>query len=371
MATAAIDPALQDLRATVRAGALNRPGIYRMFGSAGVVLYVGKSKRVRTRLMGYFRARSTEKAWRIVRDAVSIDWEYVPSEFASLLRELELIKVHRPPYNVRQKRDGIYCFLRLTTEAAPRLQVVRKIRRDSSRYFGPFLGGQRIVEAVKELNDALRLRDCRSGTPMRFADQDDLFGAESTPLCPRHELRLCSAPCAGRCSASEYLGRVRDAKEFLDGSGDAPLRVLQTRMDEAVGRWEFELAASLRDRVTRLEMLRQEFIRQRNATRDLSFLYAVPGFDGDHRVYAIRSGSVRGVYPAPETRRQRQKLLKAVRLHFDRPESTEEITTPVRVDQLLLVSHWFRTRPAELERAYPEADWSRLPLSKSLDRQVA
>src|SRR5690606_13769758 len=126
-------------------------------------------------------------------------WEYVPSEFASLLRELELIKMHRPPYNVRQKRDGLHCFLRLSGGVAPRLHVVRRVKEDAGRYFGPFLGGQRIVEAVKELNDVLMLRDCRNGTRMRFADQEDLFGLDPTPLCPRYELRLCSGPCAGGC----------------------------------------------------------------------------------------------------------------------------------------------------------------------------
>ena len=363
----AVEPSLQELRAEVRAGALNRPGIYRMIGSTGVVIYVGKSKRVRTRLMGYFRAKSEQKAWRIVRDAARIDWEYVPSEFASLLRELELIKLYRPPYNVRQKRDGLHCFLRLSGGSAPKLHVVRRIADDSARYFGPLLGGQRIVEAVKELNDVLMLRDCRANTPIHYADQEDLFGSDPTPLCPRHELRLCSAPCAGGCSEIDYRARLKEATDFLNGDGETPLATVQQRMAAAIENWQFELAAALRIRMKRLEMLRAEFRRQREATEGLTFLYAVPGYEGDHRIYAIRSGSIRGIYPAPKTARERRALLKAAERHYDRPETRAEVTMPRRVDQLLLVSHWFRIHPEELSSTFPPQRWKSVPLARQMD----
>src|SRR5690606_8470074 len=147
--------ATRPLRESVRESAENRPGVYRMLGASGVVLYVGKSKRLRTRLLGYFRAKSEEKAWRIIHEARAVDWEYVPSEFASLLRELELIKRYRPQFNVRQKRDRIYAFLKMTTGPAPKLQVVRRVTEQPGTYFGPFRGGKRVADAVRELNDVL------------------------------------------------------------------------------------------------------------------------------------------------------------------------------------------------------------------------
>src|SRR5690606_31831741 len=127
---------------------------------------------------------------------------------ASLLRELALIKRYRPPYNVRQKRDGIYSFLRLSSGPAPRPGVVKKIGQEAGGYFGPLRGGRRIRDAVKELNDVLQLRDCRRGTPIHFADQADLFGSELTPLCARYELLRCAAPCAARCTQGEYARSV-------------------------------------------------------------------------------------------------------------------------------------------------------------------
>lgn len=358
-----IDPALQPLRETVRSGAHNRPGIYRMVGGAGAIIYVGKSKRVRTRLMGYFRAKPNQKAWKIVRDAANIEWEYAPSEFASLLRELELIKRYRPPYNVKQKRDALYCFLKITAGPAPRIQVVRRVRDDGARYFGPLRGGQRIVEGVKELNDALRLRDCQNSTPMRFADQADFFGMDHTPGCARQELDRCAAPCAAGCTADGYNRRLAEAEEFLRGRNERPFEVLYEKMDRAIRAMAYEHAALTQQRIERLATLREEFRHLQASSRNLSFLYAVPGYEGEDVVYAIRAGSIRDRYPAPRTRRERSSLLREAAIHFERPETVSEVTTPKRVEELILVSHWFRTRPKELERTYPQKHWDRLPLA--------
>jgi excinuclease ABC subunit C len=338
-----------------------------MTGSGGVVIYVGKSKRIRTRLLGYFRAKRGQKGWRIIREASSVEWEYVPSEFASLLKELELIKRLRPPYNVQRKRDALYSFLKLSAGPAPRLHVVRRVNDEPGSYFGPFRGGERIAEAVRELNDVLQLRDCQKGTPIHFADQSDLFGVERSPLCPRQELQLCLAPCAGGCTEGEYRERVGRARKFLNGDGEGPVRELEGRMIEAAERLQFELAASLRNRLQRLQMLRTEFLDLRATIQQLSFLYAVPGVDGDHRVYAIRSGYVRAVYPAPETAAQRRGLLEVARDHYRQPEPPGEIPSRQRIDEMLLVAHWFRTRPEELERVHRPGAWSKLPLSRKLE----
>src|SRR5919109_5425897 len=125
--TAASDAHIATLRGEVRAAAQDRPGIYRMLSSDGEVLYIGKSKRVRSRLLSYFRcAYPEEKGARILREAASIDWEYAPSEFAALLEELRLIKRFRPRFNVAMKRDARhFCFIKLTRGPAPKLLVVR------------------------------------------------------------------------------------------------------------------------------------------------------------------------------------------------------------------------------------------------------
>jgi excinuclease ABC subunit C len=342
-------PAPATLRERVRASARNRPGTYRMLGEGGEVLYVGKSKQVRTRLLSYFRAKEGDKAGRIIREAHDVAWEYEPSEFAALLRELQLIKRHRPRFNVRHKRDGVYSFLKLTGGAAPRLAVVRQVSDDEATYFGPFRGGRRIVDAVRELNDVLGLRDCRIGTPIHFADQRDLFFVDRAPRCHRHEVQLCCAPCAALCTREEYMHRVRMARAFLAGDADEPLRWLATRMAGAAERWEFEYAARLRDRARRLEMLRDDFSRLRDALDGLSFLYTVPGVDGDDRVYLVRRGTVRAEMAAPRTARERRAVRRIADRVFGEPEPSAALVTRNQVDEILLLEAWFRLRPQERE----------------------
>src|SRR6476469_2930306 len=172
------DAQLAVMRSTVKDSAADRPGIYRMISPDGEVLYVGKSKRVRTRLLSYFRcAYPEEKGARILRSADKIEWEYTPSEFAALLQELRLIKRFRPRYNVAMKQDARhYSFIKLTKGAAPKLVVVRGASGDdASVYYGPFVGAERVGDAVRELNDALLLRDCRSDLKMFYSDQHELF----------------------------------------------------------------------------------------------------------------------------------------------------------------------------------------------------
>src|SRR4029079_19692147 len=137
------DEQLAVMRKHVRETADDRPSVYRMIAADGEIVYVGKSKRVRTRLLSYFRcAFPEEKGARILRDADRIEWDYVPSEFAALLEELRLIKRYRPRFNVAMKRDGRnYCFIKITKRPAPKLVVVRGPGQDdSSIYYGPFMG---------------------------------------------------------------------------------------------------------------------------------------------------------------------------------------------------------------------------------------
>lgn len=352
MSTVVVPPSAE-LREQVRRSARNLPGTYRMIAPDGEVLYVGKSKAVRTRLLSYFRAREGEKAYRLVREAARVEFDYEPNEFAALLRELRLIKQYRPRYNVRYRRDALYSFLKLSRDAAPRLFVVRQVADDAATYFGPFPGGRRIVEGVRELNDALGLRDCKQDVPIHFADQVELFPIDRTPRCHRFELSLCVGPCAGGCTRAEYLRVVELARSFLDGDGDEPLRRLQARMQTAVDRWDFEHAAALRERLARLELLRYEFARLREALESLTFRYVLPGVDGDDRLYLVRRGTVRAEMPAPRTPAERRRVNQLAREVFGTPEASGTMVSTRKVEEILLLSHWFRTRPEELSRTIP------------------
>ncbi len=348
------DAHVATMRAHVRATAKDRPGVYRWLSPDGEIVYVGKSKRLRTRLLSYFRCGSEEKGARIVREAATIEWEYTPSEFAALLEELRLIKRFRPRLNVAMKRDARhFAFIKLTRSPAPKLLVVRGAGADDAQiYYGPFHGAQRVGEAVRELNDALGLRDCRLDQPMHFADQPELFHIfPRTPGCIRHEIRKCLGPCVGGCTASEYEERVALVRGFLDGADDAPMDALRGDMELASAQLEFERAAVLRDKLQRLEGLREQFIRFRFAIETLSFVYTVPGHDGDDRVYLIRRGRVRGDHPIPRSEQERMRLLEVVETVFNPSDRATAQLPAHEVDELLLLSSWFRRFPAELGRS--------------------
>jgi excinuclease ABC subunit C len=347
------DEQLAIMRSTIRDGAADRPGIYRMLSGDGEVLYVGKSKRVRSRLLSYFRcAYPEEKGARILRSAEKIEWEYTPSEFAALLQELRLIKRFRPRYNVAMKRDGRnYAFIKLTKGTAPKLLVVRgPTGEDADIYYGPFVGAQRVGEALRELNDALMLRDCRADMKMFFSDQTELFQLARTPGCIRHEIGKCLGPCVGGCSAGQYDERVALARAFLDGSDDSPLNLLKTQMERLSAELEFERAAVYRDKLERLEALRAQFGRLRFAVENLSFVYTVPGHEGEDKVYLIRRGVVRAEVAKPRSSQDRRTMKQLVDDIFSQPVTPTAQVPTHEIDELLLLSSWFRRFPQEMKR---------------------
>ncbi|HWG34532.1 MAG TPA: GIY-YIG nuclease family protein [Gemmatimonadaceae bacterium] len=348
------DEQLAAMRAVVRESARNEPGVYRMIAENGEIVYVGKSKQIRSRLMSYFRAAYPEdKGARILRDATRIEWDYEPSEFAALLRELRLIKQYRPRFNVAMKRDARhYSFIKISRGAAPKLNVVRGAGPDDAAvYYGPFVGAQRVSEAVRELNDVLGLRDCRSDMPIYFADQHELFQLGRTPGCIRHEIRKCLGPCVGGCTVAEYDHQLALARAFLEGSDAGPADTLRRQMEAASNALEFERAAIFRDKLSRLEALREQFDRLRFAVESLSFVYNVEGFDGRDRTYVIRRGIVRAELDSPKTRRDKAAMRRLVDDIFGEKPTTGSSIPTHEIDELLLLSSWFRKFPQEMQRA--------------------
>ena len=201
---------LGQLRERVRALAENRPAVYQMFDGSGAVLYVGKAKRLRTRLLSYFRAEyPDDKAARILYACTDIRWTYVPSEFAACLTECRLIRQHRPHFNWHMNRSRRPVLITLSGGRAPRLRAGVGLVAGDERAYGPFQSVARAQEAVRVLNDLLGLRDCALSMPIVYAGQGDLFGAERRAACPRHDFGLCAGPCAGFVTEQQYRERSR------------------------------------------------------------------------------------------------------------------------------------------------------------------
>ncbi|MHB8839290.1 MAG: UvrB/UvrC motif-containing protein [Gemmatimonadaceae bacterium] len=339
--------------ARVKGEARDLPGVYEMRSADGEIIYVGKSKKLRTRLLSYFRAvYPADKGARILREAAEIQWEYVPSEFASLLEELKRIKRYRPRHNVAGKRDARhFAFIRVARGAAESFRVVRGAGHDDGGvFFGPFHGAVQLTEALRELNDALGLRDCALDTPMHFADQADLFAAPRTPGCIRHEIGKCLGPCVAAVRRDDYAARFALARAFLEGANDVPVAALRGAMEAASDQLEFERAAALRDKITRLESLRAQFARLRFAVESLSFVYTPASLQGDEVSYVICRGRVRAVLPAPRTADERRAFDAKVAGIFAPVERTDGTVPSHEIDELLLVTSWFTRCPQEFER---------------------
>lgn len=329
-----------------------------MVAEDGEVVYVGKSKRLRSRLLSYFRAAfPEEKGARIVREAARIEWSYLPSEFAALLEELRLIKKLRPRLNHAMKRDARHhAFIAISRGPAPRLVVLRATGgRGESVVYGPFTGANRLKEGLRELNDVLGLRDCSFDRRMHFADQAEMFALPlRTPGCIRFEIGKCLGPCVGAPTEGAYSERVIQARSFLEGADSGPMEQIERAMLEASGRLEFERAGILRDKRDRLAALRDLFDRLRVAIESLTFEYRVEGVDGEDRVYLIRRGVVRAELRAPRTRAEGSVLAEASRrVAVDVPLTGPRSVPRHEVDELLVISSWFRTHTGELKQTRP------------------
>jgi excinuclease ABC subunit C len=347
---------LAALRETVRRHAEDRPGIYRMWGPGEDPLYVGKSVRVKSRLLSYFRAETGEKAFKLMRDTASITWEYVPNEFSALLREMRLIKRCRPRYNVEHARSRSFAFVKVTGEAAPRIVAVSRVIPDGALYFGPFPRPRLLAQTVRDLAQALALRDCPGPVPARFADQLEMFAGALRPRCLRVETRSCLGPCCGGCTSSGYQDAVEKARCFLEGKTREPLLRLEEEMNGAARLLEFEHAARIRDRLQRLTALQAEMLAFRGRVAGLSFVYRAPGFRGNDRMYIIREGVVEEEIPYPRGRAGRARAARKVEEVFRSSPREPRTLTPETASEILLVARWFRLRAGELSRTlHPEA----------------
>lgn len=345
------------LKAYVRTHAEDRPGVYRWLGKDGDVLYVGKSVRVKSRLLSYFREERGKVA-RLVGEARDVAWDYIPSEFAALVREMRLIQTWRPRYNVQHKRKRRFAFIKVTQEPAPRLVPVTRVVQDGARYYGPFGRVGWVTEAVTDLARALGLRDCPADTPIHFGDQFEIFSSGRAPRCMRGDTGSCLAPCAGRCLSREYEHRVAQARSFLEGRGEAPLQALTERMTEAAERLDFEYAARLRERRSRLEKLQSHLSGHRGQVDNLTFVYRVPGFRGNDRLYLIHRGRIRGDLPLPKSNQERERIRDEVRRAYDGfVTGAAPDMDPDTAAEVLLVTTWFNRRPKERKRAVSPDAW--------------
>lgn len=321
-----------------------------MLGPTGIVLYVGQSRVLRTRLLSYFRATGRRnKAARILRRSFTIEWEYTNTEFGALLRELRLIKQHRPVFNALMVTDEWpRAYVALTGGLVPGLRVVPRSDDPAAvALFGPFRRVARLREAVRALADATGLRDCALDDIGRSAVR------ARVPGCLRYDLGTCTGPCIGAGDARSYQERARDVRAFLDGASDGPVLLLEAAMQHAAEELAYERAGVLRDRLERVRWLHERVHRFRANVDRLTFRYHALGADGSEWVYLVRRGTVRAEIRAPTTPAEHEALdMLSARIYEGPDPGGADIPTH-DLDEFYLVSSWFRRRADERLRARP------------------
>lgn len=271
-------------------GVPDSPGSYQFKDVHGRIIYVGKAANLRARVSNYFQdpAQLHPRTAQMVAEAQSVEWITVRNELEALILEYNLIKEHRPRFNIRLRDDKSYPFLAVTVdEEWPRAFVMRGTRRKGTRYFGPFPHAYAIRDTLDLLLRTFPVRTCGPG---KFVQHERL----GRP-CLLFHIEKCSGPCVGEIAPDAYRRLVADLTRFLDGDTDDVVDELRRLMEEASRSLEFERAARLRDRLQSVERAveKQQMVAER--TDDLDVIGIVDDeLEAAVQVFYVRRGRVVG-----------------------------------------------------------------------------
>ena len=235
------------------------PGVYLMKDAGGKIIYIGKAVSLKNRIRTYFHATPAAPRTRALVERIDdIEWIVTNTEKEALILESNLVKLHKPRYNVRLTDDGSFPYIRITDDPYPSITVTRVVRNDGSAYFGPYTSAQSTRQSVKALRKAFPLRSCSRDLRRVLRP------------CLNYQLKLCAAPCAGKTDPDAYAQLVTGIQRFLEGRHDDILTELKREMNGAAMDMEFERAATLRDRIAVLESVReQQYVEPRRGDEDV------------------------------------------------------------------------------------------------------
>ena len=222
------------------------PGVYLMKDSSGKVLYVGKASSLARRVRGYFGSNPRLHALtpNLIPQVRDIDYIITDNEIEALILENNLIKKHKPKYNVRLKDDKRYPYLKISSENFPRLSMTRLIGRDGAKYFGPYVHAKATRQTLKEITKDFPIRTC---------EIDIVEGKTDRRPCLDFHIGRCLGPCAGLVSKEEYQEVCKNAGLFLRGDGHVIIKDLTEKMKAAAAQMNFETAAQIRDRIAYIQ----------------------------------------------------------------------------------------------------------------------
>ncbi|MFQ5812226.1 MAG: excinuclease ABC subunit UvrC [Anaerolineae bacterium] len=319
-----------------------KPGVYLMKDERGQVIYVGKSVNLKNRVRSYFQASASHslKLHRLIYRIADFDFIVTDSEIEALILECNLIKEHRPRYNIRLKDDKRYPYIKITwQEDYPRVIVTRRMERDGARYFGPLTA----VWAVRQTLDMLRRLFPYLTCKRQITGQD-------TRACLYYHIGRCAGPCIGAISKEEYRALIKRICLFLEGKAEEIVADLQTQMTSAAEALDFERAAALRDQIEAVERVtkQQKIVLAVGKDQDVIALAREDG-DACVQVFFIRQGKLIGreyfVLDGTAEEDEAQIVASFVKQFYDEAAYVPtKIILPTNVEEARIIEAWLRSK---------------------------
>ncbi len=322
------------------------PGVYQHKDAEGNVLYVGKAKSLRNRVRQYFqKSRSVDRRIELMlQRATDLEIIVTDSEVEALILEANLIKKLRPRYNVNLKDDKSYPYIVVTNEPYPRVFVTRRIRRDGSRYFGPYTDVKNVRSALKAVRDIFMIRSCN------FALDADSIARKKYRLCLDYHIKKCEGPCEGLVSRERYQSMIDQVAAVLRGKTDTLIARLREEMEGLSTAMRFEDAALVRDRIKGLQAYseRQKVALLDSGDRDI-VSFAAEGDDACGVIFAIREGKMIGrrhYYMNNVENRPSSEILSIVlqQHYLEAEDLPADILVPEPPEDSAVVQQWLTNR---------------------------
>src|SRR5688572_2324859 len=320
-----------------------KPGCYLMKNVEGKIVYVGKAISLKNRVRSYFHADASHdaKTRRLVREIADIEWIVVGSELEALILEMNLIKKHRPKYNVRLKDDKRYPYIKIHwADPFPKVTVTRQMVDDGSRYFGPYTSAWAVYQTLDVLRRIFPYLTC----------DREITGMDKR-ACLYYDIKLCTAPCIGAVNQAQYRQTISDLMDFLSGHSEEIVTRIQNEMEKASEEMRFERAAALRDQLKAIQSIieRQKIVFATDYLDSDVLAMARSNGEACVQIFFIRGGKLIGreyfILEGTEDEADTEVMEQFItQFYTEAATIPQQVMLPQEIEEAKIISQWLRSK---------------------------
>jgi len=320
-----------------------KPGCYIYRNAASDVIYVGKAINLRNRVRSYFHADASHdaKTRRLVREISNIEWILVGSELEALILEMNLIKKHRPKFNIRLKDDKRYPYIKVHwADPFPKVTVTRQMTEDGSRYFGPYTSAWAVYQTLDVLRRIFPYLTC-----------DRIITGQDKRACLYYDIKLCTAPCIGAATQTQYRQMISDLMAFLAGHSEEIVARLEIEMEKASEEMRFEKAAALRDQLKAIQSVieRQKVVFASDYLDSDVVAMARSNGEACVQIFFIRGGKLIGreyfILEGTEDTTDNEVITEFVKQFYTEAATIpQQVMLPEEIEEAKIIGQWLRSK---------------------------